>query len=117
MTIHCPFCECTQHEVLFDRMVQCSGCGHPYAINARSMFKRGDRVQPSQEAIDGHIFSSLRHGTVVGFGRAYKPEIVVVLRDGLKTRESYHFTFWDHESVDAKHMQGNSQGKSGVNVE
>lgn len=38
------------------------------------------------------------HGMVVGFGQGAK--LVIVGRDGLKGRETYHMDFWERQNQD-----------------
>lgn len=61
-------------------------------MTARELFQRGQRVQLSPEGRRRDISRSVSTGRVVGFGRSV--ELVVVLRDGLKTPMSFHYAFW-----------------------
>ena len=70
---------------------------------AREKFAIGDRVILTEQA---HAIGVVRKkrtwnslpftttGTVVGFGQKY-PHLVTVVRDGHRTRGSYHMDFWE----------------------
>lgn len=63
-------------------------------MNARSRFQVGDLVTYSErgKAAFAHAKNRSDMGIVAGFSR--EPEIVRVLRDGHKTPEAYHESFW-----------------------
>lgn len=61
---------------------------------ARDKFKKGDRVERSKEAIRRDIATTSGVGVVVGFS-TLNPNLVRVQRDGLKSPEVYHMSFWE----------------------
>lgn len=76
---------------------------------ARDKFKIGDRVVATKAAHDNGVFMNARGprelGTVFGTVVGFVPDqwCVRILRDGLKTKETYAAHFWQ------PHQQGHSQ--------
>ena len=74
-------------------------------MSAADRFRVGDRVNIS-EVGRAHLesrrsvkwkwlaTSALGRATVVGFSKKY-PDCMYVVRDGYKSRECYHATWWD----------------------
>jgi hypothetical protein len=68
-------------------------------VIAREKFRVGDVVRMTDEGRVLHKTLTFRGvprvatGRVVGFGRS--EELVIIVRDGQKTRNSYHMAFWE----------------------
>lgn len=67
---------------------------------AKDKFQIGQRVRMSEKAISQHLQGTTdrRTGVVVGFpkfGIGNVSHLVYVLRDGLRTKDSYHMDFWE----------------------
>jgi hypothetical protein len=60
---------------------------------ARETFELGQRVRLTAHGVASCPRRWDALGTVVGFG--HQPYLVTILRDGRKTRESYHMDFWE----------------------
>jgi hypothetical protein len=78
---------------------------------AREKFNIGDRVRLNDSWQQTNRSRATRLGTVRGFG--YRPEIVKVQRDGLKTATAWHMSFWDRIEVPPKSDgEGNLRGRA-----
>ncbi len=69
---------------------------------ARTEFRKGDRVKLSTAGVKQlrslnrngkRAYDHDTRGIVVGFG--HNPDTVGIIREGLITREAYHFTLWE----------------------
>jgi len=68
-------------------------------VNARHKFRKGVHVRMTEEcaAIVGKRSTTPRTGVVVGYGRLPDSHLVRVLRDGLRTPESWDCEYWEVE--------------------
>lgn len=69
-------------------------------MNAKDKFQEGQRVRMTEEAIAQHLqgTSNRRSGVVKGFpstGFGDIPRLVYIVRDGTRTKVSYHMKFWE----------------------
>ena len=64
------------------------------SLSGREKFRKGDRVQLSEEGLAHFGQRRKPHtGVVIGFGR--QSHQVRIVRDGVKNPENYHCKFWD----------------------
>lgn len=74
--------------------------------NAESKFQIGQRVQMTEQGLVRRLdeVNRRRTGMVAGFpvqGVGDTAKLVYVVRDGTKTKQSYHMDFWETEDLNA----------------
>jgi len=61
---------------------------------ARTQFKKGDRVKPSAEALKSFSrMTAAQRATVTGISR--DGEVIYIKKEGQKSKQSYHKDFWE----------------------